>query len=115
MKKTLIITLTDLDPMNAEDYDKMENIYGTRNFAILQGDGGNNTQIALIKLLREMTGAKLIPAKGAADIIIKAIKDLGSLNNAQTELISMIKKMGGDDIRNIVSYIDRNILDRTNL
>jgi len=108
MKKTLIITLTDLDPMTAKDCDKLEDLYGAGNFAVLQGDGGLNTQIALMKLLREMTGAELIRTKDAADLIIKAIKDLGGLNKVRSDLLFKISKMGGDDIRNISSYISRN-------
>lgn len=107
MKKSLIITVTDLDPETAEGHDKLTEIYGVRNFAILQGEGGVNTQISLIKLLREMTGAQLRPAKKAADDIMEAVKRLGSIDSTRNELARITNNLSGNELRDLIGYVTR--------
>lgn len=107
MKKSLIITVTDLDPKTAEGHDKLTEIYGVRNFAILQGDGGVNTQISLIKMLREMTGAKLMPAKKAADDIMEAVKGLGNIDSTRNELVRITNNLSGNELRDLIGYVTR--------
>lgn len=114
MKKSLIITVTDLDPETAEDHDKMTELYGVRNFAILQGDGGVNTQISLIKLLREMTGAQLKPAKEAADNIMEAVKALGNIDSTRNELAQITNNLSGNELRDLISYVTRVYVLKSN-
>lgn len=103
-KNTLIIHNINHDVNSPEDNDMLRAQYGY-NFALLQGDGGLNTKIAFMKLLRMISGAELKPTKEAVDKIIAIITSLGSADDIRTDIIDQVSKMDGAQLRSLQRHI----------
>lgn len=104
-KTSLLITTINHDTDNAEQNDMLREKYGYVDFAILQGNGGLNTKIALIKLLRAVTGAELKPAKQVADDIVALINGLGSAETLRADIVDQVSKMDGAQLRSLQRHI----------
>lgn len=111
-KMTLLVAAIcedDFPKEKIEDFlDSGTEYRGALSYALLGGSGEINTTIALIKQLREVTGAGLIPAKDAAYTIVETICNLGTPHEMRSELITKIDKMSPHQVRMLHDHVVRN-------
>lgn len=112
-KMTLLVTAIDEEEF---DRDKINEFLdggpytqrGSLGFALLGGSGEINTTIALIKQLREVTGASLLDAKNAAYSIVEILCGLGTGKEMRDDLVKRIDEMTPHQVRMLRDHVQRN-------